>query len=93
MSCLVGQPLADDAGQNVIGPRVIVHAKSNTMIVPEIKFRKVPVQVLLGAMLISTAHATLEDREIAFDGIAVHVAAHIFAARMLDGFVLGDLIF
>jgi hypothetical protein len=47
-------------------------------VVTEIKFRQITVQMLLAAMLVHTTHATLEDREVAFNGIGVNVAASVF---------------
>ena len=37
-----------------------------TMIISEIKFREITVQMLFAAMLIYAAHTALEDAEIAF---------------------------
>jgi hypothetical protein len=37
--------------------------------VAKIKLRQLAMQMLLGAMLVSTAHAALENREVAFNGI------------------------
>ena len=48
-------------------------------------------QVLLRAMLIHAVHAALEDREVAFDGVGVNVAAP-YSSRVLDGFVCGELL-
>jgi hypothetical protein len=44
--------------------------------------------VLLAAVLIDALHAALEDREIAFNRVSGHVAAHVFVVLVLDGFVL-----
>lgn len=92
VSCLIGEPLADDAGQDLIGAALIVHAQRHTMIVPEIELRKIAMQVLFGAMLISAAHAALENREVAFDSVGVDFAANVLTLAMIDRVMLGDLI-
>jgi hypothetical protein len=47
----IGEALADDTGQHLIGAGQIVDAKSDTIVMPEIKFRKVTVLVLFFALL------------------------------------------
>lgn len=44
----------------------IVEAKLDPVIVAEVVFRQIPVQVLLAAMLVDAAHTALEDAEKAF---------------------------
>src|ERR1700681_1766461 len=65
----VRQALADDSFERALGALHIVHAEPHAVAIPEIEFRQVAVQVLLGAMLIHALHATLEDRIEAFDRI------------------------
>lgn len=89
---MIGEPLADDAGQDLIGAALVVHAQRNTMIVPEIELRKIAMQVLFGAMLISAAHAALEDREVAFDGVGVNLAANVLTFAVIDRVMLDNLI-
>jgi hypothetical protein len=43
------------------------------------------VQVLLGAVLIDTLHAALEDRIVVFDRVRADVAAHVFFGAMVRG--------
>jgi hypothetical protein len=44
----------------------VIEAETNAVIVAEVVFRQIAVQMLLGAVLIDAAHPALEDREIAF---------------------------
>jgi len=44
----------------------VTDTERDTMIVPEIVFGQIAMQVLLFAMLIDAAHPALEDREVAF---------------------------
>ena len=62
----------------------IVKPKAIAVVISEIEFCKVTVQMLLSAMLIDALHAALEDREIAFDGVGVDVAAHVLAAGVVN---------
>jgi hypothetical protein len=43
------------------------------LIVAEIEFRNVSMQVLFGAMLIEALHAAFKDAVVAFDGVCVHI--------------------
>lgn len=43
------------------------------------------------AMLVNTNHATLEDREDAFDGVCVDRPASIFLAVVIDRLVTVEL--
>jgi len=54
------------------------------VIVPELEFRRIAVQMFLGAVLVHTLHAALEDAEIAIDGIGVDRAAAPLALTVLD---------
>ena len=57
------------------------------MIIPEIEFRQIAVQVLLIAMLVHAAHALLEHGEVPFSSVRVNVAADVFLFGMVHGFV------
>jgi hypothetical protein len=73
----VRETLALDTLHGKHGTFPIIVAESNAVIVAEIKFRQIAVQVLLCTMLVH------EDREIAFRGIDAHIAAHVFFGAML----------
>lgn len=48
------------------------------MVVTEIEFRKIAVQVLFGTVLIDATHTSLEDREHVLNGVGVDNATGIF---------------
>lgn len=78
----IGEPLADDAGQRDIGAGPIIGTVGDTVVIAELEFASIAVQMLLVAMLINTAHPALKDREITFDGVGVNVAANVFPCAM-----------
>lgn len=81
------EALADDALRQNFRAFKIGHAKTDTVIVTKIKFREIAMQMLLRAMLVRAAHATLEHAEIALDGVRGHVATRVFLRGVFDGFV------
>lgn len=91
MSLLIHQALAFDALHGLDGAVDVAIAELDAVIVAEVKFREIAVQMLLAAVLIDAAHPALEDREEALDRIGLHVAADIFVVRMRDGFMGGEL--
>jgi putative SOS response-associated peptidase YedK len=50
----------------LIGSVLIVDAKRNPAVVAEVEFRQIPVQMLLGAVLINALHVALEDAVVPF---------------------------
>lgn len=86
-SCLIGKPLPLGAGQDAIGPRQIVVSSLNPMGVAEVEFRKVPLQVLFGNVLVDTINTTLEDAEVSLDGVGVDIAANVFLGAVVDAAV------
>src|SRR2546422_25263 len=65
----IGQSLSSNAHQSEIGTGNVIDAKLDAVAITEIEFCQIPMQVSLGAMLIDTLHAALEDRIIALDGV------------------------
>ena len=63
----IGEALANDALGQFVSALSVIHAKRNAVVMTEIKFRQITVQMLLGAMLVRPAHAALEHGEVAFD--------------------------
>ena len=84
-SCLIGEPLALRAGQCEIGALHVVDAKPDAMRVTEVELVQIPLQVRLRDVLVDAVNAALEDREIAFNGVGVDVAANVFLTPMVDG--------
>jgi len=92
VSRFIGQPLADHACQKLVGPRCVVHALGNPVVVPEIKLGKVSVKMLLLAVVVSAVDASLENAEIAFNGVSgdyfTPFFPDIFFLKMVNGGVL-----
>ena len=63
------------------------------MVIAEVEFGQVAVQMVMGAMLVNALHATLEDREEALDGIGMDVRVFevdVFLDRMTHYAVIGE---
>jgi hypothetical protein len=71
---LIGEPLAFHALQKTLCAVLIVYAKRDAVVIAEVEFSKVAVQVIVSAVLIDALHAALEDRKETFDGIGVDTA-------------------
>jgi hypothetical protein len=84
-SCSVGQSPFDGAFHSKLSSHHIVNAQPDPMRVAEIGLREIPLQVGLADVLIDPIEAALQDREVAFDGIGVHIAAHVFGLSVIDG--------
>src|SRR3954467_14748032 len=84
MSPLVGEAPPNDTGQQNVSPRRIVDPVRLTVGIAEIELREIAVKVLLSSELIDAPHPSLEDREIAFDGVGMGGAAHILAHAVID---------
>ena len=69
------QSFTDHAFQDRYGSPFVVYPIGNPIVVPELEFGRVAVQVLLGAMLVDALHAPLEDREVALNRVRVDRAA------------------
>src|SRR3546814_16225141 len=54
-----------------VGALAIIHAVRDPVVIPELIFRQIAMQMLFTAMLIDDLHAAFDDTEIAFDGVAV----------------------
>ena len=65
----IGQSFTDNASQTVVCPVKIINTPSHSIIIPEIELSKVSVKMLFIAMMVYAIDASLEDREIPFNGI------------------------
>ena len=74
----IGQPLSDDALQCDRRAFAISEAKRGAVVVSEIEFAEVTLQVSLRDMVIDAIDTALEDREVPLDGVGVRVAANVF---------------
>jgi len=85
------EPLTDDAEQSAPRPLRVVNTKRDPLRIAEVKFREIPVQMPLAAMLVHAFHAALEDRKVAFNSVGVHDAAHVLAGRVGSRFGASSL--
>ena len=91
MSRSIGQAFSDDAFQGAFRAPFIVDAQRTAGIIPEIELGKIAVKMFFLAMLINALHAPFENTEIALGGIGVNVASDVFARRMVDALVSGNV--
>ena len=70
-SCFVSQPLALCANQRAIGAGHVIDAQGDPVVVAEIKFRRVAMQVLFADVEVAAVYAALEDREEILDRVGV----------------------
>lgn len=87
----VGEPLTDDTTDQTFGALFIINAERSPIVVAEIEFGGVAVQVLLIAMLIDALHPALEHRKEPFNGVRVHIAPAPFVPPVVDGFMRSKL--
>src|SRR6266581_1898574 len=78
------QALPGDSLERGISALCVIHAKRRAVVVSEIEFRNVPLQMLFTNMVIRPNQTTLEQREKAFNGVRVDRAAHVFTFAMPD---------
>ena len=57
----VSQPLALEALKRFLRAFLIVHTIGDAVVIAEVEFCKITVQVLLGTVPVNTLHAALED--------------------------------
>jgi hypothetical protein len=97
VSRLIGEALPNDAGQRAFRALRIIYVEADAIAIADVKFREVAVKVLLLAVLVNAFHAALENRVIAFNSVSVDfhaafvISVAIFAARMVNGVMLGEL--
>src|SRR6266513_5607612 len=99
-SCSIGQAFALRADQQRVRAFGVVQASLNpssfklllsfAVVVTEIKLRAIALQMLRADMMESANDAALEDGEKPFNGVGMCIAAHVFAAAMVDRFVAGE---
>lgn len=87
----VGEPLAGSTRQGAGSAFTIFDPKSRAVRVAKIELGEIAMQVPFVAMLVDAPHPALENREKAFNGVGVHLPAHVFLGAVVDGFVAGEL--
>jgi len=88
VSPLICEPLAADAFERDFRAFVIVHAKRLAIVKTEVEFVHVALQMLMRDMVERADQSTLEDGEIAFNGIGGDDALRVDLAAMVDLVVL-----
>lgn len=94
ISCCIGQPLALDALKRGNRPRCIAVAIRHAVVIPELKFGQIAMQVRLATVLIDALHAALEDAERALNRVRVDdrvFPADIVALGMCRGAMAGKV--
>jgi hypothetical protein len=87
MSRSIGQPLADNTADRSLGALLVFDAESRAVVIAEIEFGEIPVQMPLVTMLVDAAHATLEHGKEALGGVHMSLAAHPLFVAVVDGFM------
>ena len=59
----IGEPFADYATKRAIGAFSVIDAERNAVVMPEIEFSEVTMQVFLADVLIDTVDPSLQDRK------------------------------
>lgn len=80
----IGEALAFDTGERAIRAGLVIDAQRHALVVSEIEFREVALQVLRRNVMIRSDDAALEDAEIAFDSVRVRVAANVLTKGVID---------
>lgn len=73
-------------------PLFIPYAQSYAVVITEVEFSNVTVQMLLATMLIDAFHAALEHAVKILDGVGMHIAANIFIGFMTDALMGREVI-
>jgi hypothetical protein len=99
LSCLskraVRNALASDSLRPFGGAGSIIKAVGDPVVISELEFSQIAMQVLFAAMLVNALHAALEDAEIAFHGVAVDrwvIVIDVLPGAMRRGAVAGEVI-
>src|SRR5215831_17666338 len=86
MSRSVSKPLAGSATQRAIGAFFIVDPERHSVVMPKIELGQIPMQMMLGHVVVDADDAALEHAEIAFRGVGVpEVGANVLLGRMIHG--------
>jgi hypothetical protein len=60
----VCEALANDAFEGFVRPLAIIEAVGNAVVIPDLKFGEIPMQMLLATMLINALHAHLKIEKL-----------------------------
>lgn len=87
----VGQALADNTLQDVVGASDVVYSQAHSIVVPKVKFGDVAVQVFFPAMLVDAFHAALEHAVETFNGVGMNDPPPIFTGAVAGEIVFGKM--
>ena len=87
VSLPVREALANDALQQFTCSLLVIYLKGDAVVVAEVEFGQIAVQVFTAAMLINAVHAALEDTEKAFNGIGTGIAPHPLVLAVVHAFM------
>src|SRR5580704_14514405 len=81
----IGEALALRADQSAVGASQIIDTERGPIVVSEIEFGCVTVQMRLAHMEVAAEHAALEDRKVVLDGVGMpELGADIFLGGVVD---------
>ena len=83
----IGEAFARDSAHDGIGALLVCKPKCHAIIIPEVKFTEIALQMILTHVVIDAIDAALEDRKVTLDRIRVRITANVFADRMYDSLV------
>jgi hypothetical protein len=92
ISCFIRDTLAPRTLQRVISTLRVIHAKRNPVVVPEIELAQIPLQMNFGDVLVNAVDASLEDAEIALNGVGMDIATNVFAVGVVDGAMRSEVV-
>src|SRR6185437_6670437 len=87
----VGKTLPGHAAQRLGGAFRVGHAKSRALVVAEIEFAEIPLQMLGADVVVSPDDAALQNRKVAFDCVGVRLAANVLADAVAYGLMFAVL--
>jgi hypothetical protein len=94
---LILQPLARESSQRAFCTLAILNTERRTIIVPEIEFSEIAMQMPLAAMLVDALHAAFEDAVVALDRVRMDLHARfavritVLIARVIHNAMRGEL--
>ena len=87
MRFFVGHALANHAANGVPRPFRVGDFQHGTLVVSEVKFRQISLQMLWTDVVVRSHDPALENSKIAFHGIGVRLSANVFARTVIDDFM------
>lgn len=86
----MGESLTDNSLHRFGGAVHIAHANGDALVIAEIKFREIPLQMLWADMVANARHATLQDRKITLNRVGMRTAANVLTDVAVHGFMAAE---